>query len=178
MRNIKVILSVLLSIMLMTFIFILSAQNSGDSGSLSESVARLIAMVFVPGFDSMELDTQANILNMLWFPVRKLAHATEYACLAISLVNSCWQVLSANAEKNLRDIDVKSALLKAAKSALIITVIYACTDEFHQLYIDGRAGQIFDVCVDSIGAALGTCVATLIAYRFLQKRGRYENDEI
>jgi VanZ family protein len=29
--------------------------------------------------------------------------------------------------------------------------VYACTDEFHQTFIDGRTGKFSDVMVDAIG---------------------------
>lgn len=42
-------------------------------------------------------------------------------------------------------------------SALIITILYAVTDEVHQAYVPTRNGQISDVLIDSTGAFIG-CV--------------------
>ena len=39
-------------------------------------------------------------------------------------------------------------------AAWIITVLYACTDEIHQLFVPGRAGMVTDVMIDSIGVTL------------------------
>ena len=47
-----------------------------------------------------------------------------------------------------------------------ITVLYACSDEFHQLFVPGRAGMIQDVMIDSIGIILALC---LIAVFFMCK---------
>ena len=39
---------------------------------------------------------------------------------------------------------------------------YACTDELHQLAIDGRSGQWTDVLVDSSGILAGVTLGTLL----------------
>lgn len=35
----------------------------------------------------------------------------------------------------------------------MIAVLYACTDEYHQLFVPGRSGQLRDVMIDAVGAA-------------------------
>ena len=37
-----------------------------------------------------------------------------------------------------------------------MTVCYAATDEFHQLFVPGRAGMVTDVLIDSIGVTVMT----------------------
>ena len=44
--------------------------------------------------------------------------------------------------------------------------IYACTDEFHQMFVDGRGASFFDCLIDTTGAILGI-VAALILYCIL-----------
>ena len=50
---------------------------------------------------------------------------------------------------------------------------YACTDEMHQLRIDGRSGQWTDVLVDGsgvlAGAALGMFVVRIVNRRAAEK---------
>ena len=53
--------------------------------------------------------------------------------------------------------------------AFIIAVLYACSDEVHQLFIDGRAGQVADVLVDASGAAIGCLLMCLAMYAFLKR---------
>ena len=36
-----------------------------------------------------------------------------------------------------------------------LAALYAVTDEFHQTFVPSRQGQIVDVFIDSLGAALG-----------------------
>ena len=44
------------------------------------------------------------------------------------------------------------------KIAAIFAVLYAASDEFHQLFVPGRAGSIRDVIIDGTGAVLGVCI--------------------
>ena len=48
--------------------------------------------------------------------------------------------------------------------SLIGTFLYACSDEMHQLFIGGRAGQFTDVLIDTCGGCL-----TIIFYDVLTK---------
>lgn len=57
--------------------------------------------------------------------------------------------------------------------SLLIGIEYAILDEIHQLFIEGRAGKIEDVLIDTIGVSIGICVAMLlykIAIKILSKR--------
>ena len=68
-------------------------------------------------------------------------------------------------------MDVKRERLTIVAAGLVIGVIaagltafYACTDEFHQLFVPGRAGLLSDVLIDSLSAVLG-----LVVFALLQK---------
>ncbi len=51
--------------------------------------------------------------------------------------------------------------------SFLFAIFYACTDEIHQLFIEGREGQIFDVFIDSIGILFGILLCYLF---FLHKK--------
>lgn len=56
---------------------------------------------------------------------------------------------------------------------LLVGIEYAILDEIHQLFIEGRAGKIEDVFIDTIGVSIGICIAMLvfkIVIKILQKR--------
>ena len=55
-------------------------------------------------------------------------------------------------------------------AAWIAGVLYAATDELHQLRIDGRSGQRSDVMLDSCGVLAGVLAASLILYLWWRKR--------
>ena len=44
---------------------------------------------------------------------------------------------------------------KAYIYSLVIVFGYACSDEFHQLFVEGRSGQFKDVLIDTSGGVFG-----------------------
>jgi VanZ family protein len=68
--------------------------------------------------------------------LRKLAHMTEYAVLAVLLVRATGSYAWAFA----------------------LAVGYAATDEVHQLFVRGRHGSPVDVAIDAVGALAGLAV--------------------
>lgn len=169
MRALKVTLSMSLTLAIMVLIFCFSAQSGGESGSLSDAIARMLAFVFVEGFDSMLTEEQAQIIAQMSWPIRKTAHASEYACLAISLVITCWQLHAWRCDKKAAMSSLGRRVTLVGVVAFIIAVLYACSDEVHQLFIDGRAGQVADVLVDASGAAVGCVLMCLLIWRFMAK---------
>ena len=65
--------------------------------------------------------------------LRKIAHATEYAILALLLYRALGRELP----------------------AFLIGFGYAITDEVHQAFVRGRHASPFDVSMDAAGLALG-----------------------
>ena len=65
---------------------------------------------------------------------------TEYAILAILLFNS---------------FGLQTLLKRRLWRSAVIAVVYAMTDEAHQLLVAGRAGQLKDVVIDSAGVIAG-----------------------
>lgn len=82
--------------------------------------------------------------DVLSVAVRKGAHVAEYAVLGALLT---W------------------ALRGRAAWAIPVGVVYAATDEIHQLFVPGRAGQVSDVLIDSLGVALGVALVLLVRAR-------------
>lgn len=95
--------------------------------------------------DANVSDTQSGFFAMLlpFLPVwviRKTAHMTLYAILAFYA--ACSQIKP------------------SFKKVLLFCACYACTDEFHQLFIPGRSGEIRDICIDCLGACIGFLLFT------------------
>jgi VanZ family protein len=86
-----------------------------------------------------ELGPDLGIVDLL---LRKSAHMAEYALLWLLL----WRALG-----------YERPALAAA-----IAIAYACTDEFHQTFVDSRHGTPVDVLIDAVGIAL----ANLAVRRF------------
>lgn len=66
-----------------------------------------------------------------------------------------------------RAIKFKSSETKTLKKiglGLMICMLYACSDEAHQLFVAGRSGQLKDVMIDISGSTLG-----MTAFYFMDK---------
>ncbi len=78
--------------------------------------------------------------------VRKCAHVTEYAVLALLV----WRALRQTGRH-----DRRPWRWSRAGFALLGTTLYASSDEIHQLFVPSREGRFEDVVIDAAGAALG-----------------------
>ena len=118
-------------------IFGFSAQDGEESGSLSGAIAKAVVRLFGG-------DPEGKTRETLETVIRKCAHMTEFAILALLLL---WAVCVWTGARN----------IKAYAAALLITVCLAALDEFHQTFVPDRAGRPLDVLIDSCGAlaALG-----------------------
>jgi VanZ like family len=72
---------------------------------------------------------------------RKLVHFAEYGLLAF-----LWA----------RALRTRMDARRAALVALVVTSLYAATDEFHQTFVEGRHGSPLDWAIDTAGAATAT----------------------
>ena len=72
-----------LMLVMMVCIFLFSSRTSVDSTEDSYFVGRLVSELFVPDFDEWSAEDQQAFIEKIDHPVRKTAHATEYAVLAM-----------------------------------------------------------------------------------------------
>lgn len=142
-RKVYIIISWTLVFVCMAFIFWMSGFNATESSGMSDSVIRKILAVFGEEFSS--------------FVVRKAAHLMEFCALAMAFFNAIYSSWGK-----------KSTPLLAFGG----TVLYAITDEIHQLFVEGRACRAFDVFVDSCGALIGIIFAIIILKIILKFRER------
>ena len=136
----------LLPLLWMAVIFMLSHQSasisSGQSGVFVEQLHHI-----APSVDQ----------QLLTFLVRKGAHIFAYFVLGILTFNA------------LRRINLsKFKFNRPAVLSIIVCALYAASDEFHQLFISGRSGEIRDIMIDSCAAMAGVFVVSIFV-RILQK---------
>ena len=134
----KTIFAVLL-VFWMGFIFSMSCENAEKSSNTSGQTIRVVLSA-VPEFEKQPEELKINIIEKLQFIVRKSAHFIGYMILGI---------LASGLILQYENINKKYPL------AFLICVVYAISDEIHQLFVPGRAGQIRDVLIDSAGSLLG-----------------------
>lgn len=127
----------------MVGIFLFSSKPADESSEMSHEVGMFVCRIFVPGFEQWSAEEQNLLADKIDYPIRKAAHATEYAVLGMLLFGV---LFTSN-----REISAKRKLLLA----ILIGAIYAATDEIHQLFVPGRAGLFTDVLIDTAGVMLG-----------------------
>ncbi len=124
---------------------------SSDTLSFQHS-SRIIGPLVRWLFPQLSDTTVAHIV----FGIRKCAHLAEYAILALLL----WRALRPAAKPKAREWRWSRAGL-----ALAVAALYAATDEVHQSFVPSRQGSVWDVLLDTTGAAL--------ALLFLWATGRW-----
>ena len=137
----KSILLILLAVW-MAFIFSMSSQDSTESSDTSGETIRFILSI-VPQFNEKSEETKDEIVESLQHITRKSAHFLGYMLLGILTI-----LLFLEFEK----------LQYKPQWAFLFCVLYAISDEIHQLFVPGRSGQIRDVFIDSCGSFLGIVV--------------------
>lgn len=143
----------------MVVIFLFSAQPSDESSKESLFVGRMVGQIFVKDFEEWPKEEQEAFAEAINYPVRKTAHATEYAILGILVLMRC----------RCQDTWSKRRMITTAWG---ISTAYAATDEFHQIFVPGRAGMVTDVMIDSSGALAGVLLAALVGFVIIGRNRR------
>lgn len=143
--------SFLPALLLMYAIYNFSAQPAEVSSQLSFQVSCKIVetadYVFDANLEQWEIEDYASRIH---FITRKLAHMTEYFALAVAVsfplyvygVHGIWLMLLAG----------------------MICVGFACGDEYHQSFVDGRSPSPKDVAIDSFGVFWGIILVRIIGW--------------
>lgn len=146
MKNFEKIMCVL-TVCWMVVIFMFSAQPDTESSELSGGVSyRLISIVNTVTAQHWDEAAKLEKAQLIDYPVRKAAHMSEYAFLTLLGFG----------------IFVSRKDKKKYVFPIGITFIYACTDEFHQLFVPGRAGRFTDVLIDTSGGIIMMLLIILI----------------
>ena len=135
-----------------------SAKVSEDSEEMSRSVGMLIGKAVIKEYKEWPGKRQAAFAAKIDYPVRKAAHASEYAILGILLTGAI--------------LDIRKPWKRQLPACFLIGAAYAASDEFHQLFVPGRSGQIRDVMIDSAGVAAGIILACLAIKAFQCRKPR------
>lgn len=129
----------------MIFIYVMSSQTGSASGETSGRVVQLIGLLGV--------DVNSPFGQTLHFIIRKGAHFFEYFILSLLLYNYFRGFMGGK---------------KLFIFPVLISFLYACSDEFHQTFVPGRAGMIMDVLIDTTGAIVAILLVSI--YRMTIKK--------
>jgi len=157
-RIICLVISYCAVISWMVLIFLMSSQTGTESSNTSGGLISTLCNIIIPDFVELDESEKTLIISKISTPIRKLAHFTEYFILSIVI--------------NIAVIQTKrktSLSMSTLAISFVFGVLYAVSDEVHQLFVPGRAGAIIDVFIDSAGVAFG-CVLFALMYRFIEER--------
>ena len=145
-------------------IYKLSSMNTTNSNGKSSGIIG----VFIE--DTLEVTNKYGITNshpddgkiekasgLLNAPLRKVMHASVcfiLACVIIFVTNYMFY---------------NKKYVISAIITIILIVILAGFDEFHQTFVDGRTGAVKDVLIDTAGGVAG--ILFYGSYYFVYKRG-------
>lgn len=153
-------LSFVPAILMMSLIFSFSSQTGTESGSLSHEISVTLIKMWDTLSDSKmtpaEVETHAGEIE---FYVRKLAHMTEYAILALTV-----------------SLPLYVYGMRGKRLALVtffFCAAFAAGDEYHQSFVDGRGPSVRDVVIDSTGVLAGTGLFQLFCFLSGRKNARH-----
>lgn len=132
-------------------IFIFSSDNGDKSTDKSMGTMKTIVSIFER--DSSKLEETTKKYEPL---LRKLAHFSIYTMLGIWSMSfiSTFNIKN-NSNKNEKEID---DFYKRLFIVILFGMLYACSDEFHQLFVSARSGSFRDVFIDTLGITNGALI--------------------
>lgn len=152
MKNKKVFLYLVFTVLCMIIIFIFSSKNSHLSNGTSKMLIDKGITVYEYVFHQ-EVDHN-QVIQKLNYPVRKLAHYSIYFLLGIFVYYFIFY----------------SRCKYKLITSIGICFLYAILDEVHQLFVIGRTGQILDIFIDTMGS-----ITAIFLMCFLGKMGKISN---
>lgn len=142
----KKIISFIVLILWMIVIFSFSSADANKSTGTSDKVITTMIEIKdkITNNETPNNEKEIIVKNSSFY-IRKIAHITEYLILGFLMFNLLKQYSVTN-----------------IYYAIGLSILYSCTDEFHQLFISGRSGSIRDILIDSIGILMGTYLYKLL----------------
>ncbi|MFZ5824200.1 MAG: VanZ family protein [Bacillota bacterium] len=100
----------------------------------------LKSVPLVQGVGLLPAHLDPAAMQLLELLLRKSAHLFSYGLLAVLLGWAFFPWLDRR---------------RSFWAALVVTVLFAISDEYHQSFVPNREGRWYDVAIDTVGAVLG-----------------------
>ena len=123
-------------------IFMFSSQNSKESLDLSKSF--VVKVVTIIKQRELTYEEKTRIVKKYIYYIRKFAHFFLYFVLGFLIYIMLY--------------DFFDNKYKLIYYTVMLCALYACFDEIHQYFVEGRTSQILDVCVDTCGALVSCSI--------------------
>lgn len=157
---IKKLVKITLLLIWLIIIFCFSSDTGIDSTNKSDSFI-IHSIEFIKG-NTLTTKEKKIYIDRLVIIIRKGAHFTIYFILGILVFSLL---------KEYRTVDLKTLLI-----TISICFLYACSDEFHQLFVSGRSARIFDIFIDTLGSISSSFIYLFIT-NFNQKKGLLDYEQ-
>lgn len=146
-RILRLILWALIVALLIS-IYLLSNQPASSSAKLSKGIAEQTIHIY-------EKLTGTDITIKQWnHKLRKAAHFSLYSVLGMLVMTLC--------------LISRIRLKRSIVITMGVGVLYASSDEIHQLFVIGRGASIGDVGIDSLGVILGITIIWIVSRRWVR----------
>lgn len=130
------VLSWIVVVLWMILIFSFSSQVGEQSNQLSTGLTVVIVSLIERIIPKVSIDI--NVLNNI---LRKISHFVIFLIFGLLVMNALSRSF----------VNKKNIILYAS----LICILYAVTDEVHQLFVPNRGMQFLDVIIDITGSLLG-----------------------
>ena len=139
-------------------------QDGRESGKISKQVAEGI-LEKSKKYNNLAEKQKEKVSQHTEKVIRKIAHFSIYTAVGFLLIG----LLSTYKLKNKWRIII----------TVIIGVLYAVSDEFHQSFSPGRTPMVTDVYIDTLGIILGILILLLIkeVYNKFNAKHKYKNNK-
>lgn len=161
-----IVLTALATLAAAILIFLFSAQQGEDSAHLSGSLTEWLLLRFRPDFPRLSAQAQAALLQTWEHIVRKLGHFCEYALFGACLMSLGYALH--------RERAFRLPMLRL----WLLALLYAGSDELHQMFVEDRGPALADVAIDGSGALAGILfMAALLLMRLRWRAAKHSQDD-
>ena len=186
----------ILMLLWMALIFFYSSRQADVSAEDSGRIGITLGRIFISDFEEWPEEEQQEFAARIDHPVRKTAHAAEYAVLGFLAAGACAGTAGSAGTSRSSGMAGSSGVAESAGTAessgvaertgngarrkfrkemflpWLIAALYAASDEIHQLFVPGRSGQLSDVILDSAGALAGVAAFTVLCWPINRRKAR------
>lgn len=186
----------ILMLLWMALIFFYSSRQADVSAEDSGRIGITLGRIFISDFEEWPEEEQQEFAARIDHPVRKTAHAAEYAVLGFLAAGACAGTAGSAGTSRSSGMAGSSGVAESAGTAessgvagrtgngarrkfrkemflpWLIAALYAASDEIHQLFVPGRSGQLSDVILDSAGALAGVAAFTVLCWLINRRKAR------
>ena len=124
-------------------VFLFSNQQGNASSVTSNKVTKEIIEI-MPSTKNLEENKKNEIVKKVNPIMRKIAHYTIYLVGGILIIFFISTIVQSEG--------------RGVLYSTLIGLIYAITDEIHQMFMDGRTAKVTDVYIDTLGVITGIVI--------------------